>query len=101
MNPACLALLENDPVARRLVAAWPQVGPWIDGNNVGLIMKWATYSGVSAKDVVRLRQMLFENGICLKDGGVDRTAQEYVVRIAMSRLPRTRREKKALAQETK
>lgn len=87
MTAAALALLEDDPIARRLVAAWPQVGAWKDDG--AALTKWSRLSAVKPKDILRRKDMLFGNEICFLQGGVDKAAESYVAQIAMGKLSRT------------
>lgn len=94
-DSSVLILLEDDLDAMKLVATWAIVGKHCTDtdefqDDVELVDRWASISGVDQDDIPRRAAMLFGAEILGPAGHVDANALSYVrVRVAKS-LPKAR-----------
>lgn len=81
MRVESLVLIEDDDVARRLIATFElaaeRFGP-ADVEDETFVERWAAVSGTDIDDVVRLWPLLFENGFLHLHGMADAMALEVV-----------------------
>ena len=93
MEIESLIFLEGDPIAQRLVAAWPQAGSGKRKVTFDVMEKWADIANVRIEHVLERRISLFKNGICGPDGKVDENALKYVRSEIVRRMGITKRGK--------
>jgi hypothetical protein len=85
----CVTLLGDDPVARRLLIAWPLVAPELKDR--ALLVAWARAAGVAVSETVRRADALQRHGLCRPDRTVDEEAMKVVSHLAAHELRSTRR----------
>jgi hypothetical protein len=82
-----LAVLHEDPVAWRLVAAWPNLNRRAYDRKARAAV-WARLAGVREVDARKLGPKLLGNGICRKGGKIDPLAERMIWTELMRKLPR-------------
>jgi len=75
-----VAVLAEDPDARRLVVAWPLVEAGL--TDTALLVAWSRVSAVPLSRVRRLGEVLVRHGICRPDRTVDPEATRVVQHLA-------------------
>lgn len=96
-----LVLLNDDPLAQRLVVTWPNLPTATqqliaDGHDeeVGTAQdQWAAISGVDIDDLRRKLPLLFENHLIGRDGSVDDMVKTYIASILTKAMTGRRRAK--------
>lgn len=81
LPPESLVVLD-EAVARRMVAAWPQVHA-TPGGGMALTLAWAAASGVPLPAAIRLGTSLRSLQICRSDGTIAPNAAKYMAAVAL------------------